>query len=381
MPDIHSAKFAFARTRILVVNEEASSLNALCQTLNEQGYVTSGFTDAMPALAALRGGKFDVLLTVLTSPEIECTGLLQAALKIDSHLAGVVMTGEGTMSSAIEAMRVGSMDRVPTPISVSEMPTVLTQAIAVSQIREADVNFEQIHRALALEPETANKEHAVFGITLSQDLLQPLRSIAGFAELLSQQSRADLPPESQHYLDFIIKKTGHMQQLIADLTHFYELGSQPFAGRPLSASTLVERALEGFLYDPAYANTDVIVGDLPACVGDAELLQELYTNLLANAFKFSGKKAYPKVEIGCEKAASGNVYFVRDNGAGFDETRAGKLFTLFYRLHSANEFPGTGVGLATAENIIARHGGKIWATSIVGEGSTFYFTLGDARPE
>ena len=376
MPDIHSAKFASARTRILVVNEEASSLHALCQTLNEQGYVASGFTDAMPALAALRGGKFDVLLNVLTSPEIECTGLLQAALKIDSHLAGVVMTGDGTVRAAIEAMRVGSMDRVPTPISVSEMPTVFTPAIAVNQIREADVNFEQTQRALALEPETASKEHAVFGITLSQDLWQPLRAIAGFADLLSQQSRADLPPESQHYLDFIIKKTGHMQQLIADLTHFYELGRQPLAVRPLSASTLVERALEGFLYDPAYVNTDVIVGDLPACVGDAELLQELYVNLLANAFKFSGKKAYPKVEIGCEKVASGNVYFVRDNGAGFDEARAGKLFTLFYRLHSPNEFPGTGVGLASAEQIIKRHGGEIWATSAVGEGSTFYFTLG-----
>ena len=360
MAEIQNAKFAVARIRILVVNEEASRLHALCQTLNEQGYVTSGFTDAEPALAALRGSKFDVLLTVLTTPDIEGTGLLQAAT---------------------EAMRVGGVDLVPTPISVSEIPTVLTQAIAINQIRKADLNFEHTHRALASELETANKEHASFGVTISQDLWQPLRSIAGFAALLSQQSRADLPPESQHYLDFIIKKTGHMQRLITDLTHFYETGKQPLAVRPLSASTLVERALEGLLYDPAYANTDVIVDDLPACVGDAGLLQQVYAILLSNAFKFSGKKTYPKVEIGCGKWVSGNVYFVRDNGVGFDETRAGKLFTLFYRLHSANEFPGTGVGLATAENIIARHGGKIWATSIVGEGSTFYFTLGDARPE
>lgn len=381
MPDTQRAKFADSHTSILVVNKEASRLHALCQTLNEQGYVTSGFTDAEPALAALRESKFDVLLSVLTTPEAEGVGLLQAALKIDPQLAGIVMTGVGTVASAVEAMRVGGVDYSSKPLPVSHTRPLSTQPIQANQIRREDQILEQLRRAYAPELETANKEITAFGVTISHDLREPLRAIAGFAGLLSQQSRAELPPESQHYLDFIIKKTAHMQQLITDLLHFYQFGRQPLAVQPLNAAALVERALEDFIYDPANANTDVIVGELPACVGDAILLQQVYANLLSNAFKFSGKKAYPRVEIGCEKAASGNIYFVRDNGAGFDETRAEKLFAVFQRLHSPNEFPGTGVGLATADHIIRRHDGKIWATSAVGEGSTFYFTLGDARPE
>ena len=381
MPDIQRAKFADSHNRVLVVNKEASRLHALCQTLNEQGYVTSGFTDAEPALAALRESKFDVLLSVLTTPEAEGVGLLQAALKIDPHLAGIVMTGAGTVASAVEAMRVGGVDYSSKPLPVRQTLPLLTQVIEANQIRREDQIFEQLRRAYTSELETANKEITTFGVTISHDLREPLRAIAGFAGLLSQQSRAELPPESQHYLDFIIKKTAHMQQLITDLLHFYQFGRQPLVVQPLNAAAMVERALEDFIYDPANANTDVIVGELPACVGDPILLQQVYANLLSNAFKFSGKKAYPRIEIGCIKATSGNIYFVRDNGAGFDETRAGKLFAVFQRLHSPNEFPGTGVGIATADHIIRRHDGKIWATSAVGEGSTFYFTLGDARPE
>ena len=186
-----------------------------------------------------------------------------------------------------------------------------------------------------------------------------------------------MPPESQHYLDFIIKKTGHMQQQIADLLRFYQLGNQPIAVKPLCVSELVQKVLEDFIYDPAYANTKIIVGDLPSCNGDPALLQQAYANLLSNAFKFSIKKGSPQVEIGCERSAGGHIYFVRDNGAGFNVENAGKLFNVFQRFRSQNEFPGTGVGLATVQQIVHRHGGKLGVTSSVGVGSTFSFTLGD----
>ena len=376
MPDIQRTKVTDARTRILVVDEEASHLRALCDTLNEQGYVTAEFGDTKAALAALRGDRFDVLLTVLTTPDIDGIGLLHAALKIDPHLTGIVMTGEGTITSAVEAMRVGSVHHLPKPCGTRAVEPTLTRALADNQLRD-DSLIEQSRRATAVEKETENLALESFGVTISHDLAAPLRTIAGFADLLSQQSRAELPPESQHYLDFIIKKTGHMQQQITDLLHFYQLGSQPLAVKRLSVSALAERALEDFIYDPAYTKTRVIVGDLPSCVGDAALLQQVYANLLSNSFKFSSKNAYPKIEIGCEKAVSGNIYFVRDNGTGFDVKQAGKLFNVFHRLHSQKEFPGTGVGLATVHQIILRHGGKLWASSNVGEGSTFFFTLGD----
>ena len=375
MPNTRRAKITDARTRILVVDEESLHLRALCNKLKEQGYVTKEFGDTNAALAALRGGRFDVLLTVLSKPDIDGVGLMQAAQKINPQLTGIVMTGEGTVTSVIEKIRVGSVPS-PKPCGTSAIEPILGDVIAVNENRKPSL-IEQSRDAYSVEQETANKALEVLGVTISHDLAAPLRTIAGFADLLSQQSRAELPPESQHYLDFIIKKTGHMQQQIADLLRFYQLGNQPIAVKHLSVSALVERALEDFIYDPAYTNTKIIVRDLPSCNGDPALLQQVYANLLSNAFKFSSKKGSPQVEIGCEKSAGRHIYFVRDNGAGFNVENAGKLFNVFQRFHSQNEFPGTGVGLATVHQIVQRHGGKLWVTSSVGVGSTFSFTLGD----
>ena len=375
MPNTQRAKITDARTRILVVDEESLHLRALCNKLKEQGYVTKEFGDTNAALAALRGGRFDVLLTVLSKPDIDGVGLMQAAQKINPQLTGIVMTGEGTVTSVIEKIRLGSVPPAKS-CGTSAIEPILGDVIAIDQNRKSSL-IEQSRDAYSVEQKTANKALEVLGVTISHDLAAPLRTIAGFADLLSQQSRAELPPESQHYLDFIIKKTSHMQQQIADLLHFYQLGNQPIAVKHLSVSALVERALEDFIYDPAYTNTKIIVGDLPSCNGDPALLQQVYANLLSNAFKFSSKKGSPQVEIGCEKSAGRHIYFVRDNGAGFNVDNAGKLFNVFQRFHSQNEFPGTGVGLATAHQIVQRHGGKLWVTSSVGEGSTFSFTLGD----
>ena len=375
MPNTQRAKITDARTRILVVDEESLHLRALCNKLKEQGYVTKEFGDTNAALAALRGDRFDVLLTVLSKPDIDGVGLMQAAQKINPQLTGIVMTGEGTVTSVIEKIRLGSAPPAKS-CGTSAIEPILGDVIAIDQNRKSSL-IEQSRDAYSVEQKTANKTLEVLGVTISHDLAAPLRTIAGFADLLSQQSRAELPPESQHYLDFIIKKTGHMQQQIADLLHFYQLGNQPIAVKHLSVSALVERALEDFIYDPAYTNTKITVGDLPSCNGDPTLLQQVYANLLSNAFKFSSKKGSPQVEIGCEKSSGRQIYFVRDNGAGFNVDNAGKLFNVFQRFHSQNEFPGTGVGLATAHQIVQRHGGKLWVTSSVGVGSTFSFTLGD----
>ena len=376
MPNTQRVKVTDARTRILIVDEESLHLRALCDKLKEQGYVTKEFGDTNAALAALRGGRFDVLLTVLSKPDIDGVGLMRAAQKINPQLTGIVMTGEGTVTSVIEKIRLGSVRPRPKSYGNSAIEPTLRDVITVDQKRKPYL-AEQSRDVYSVEQKTANEALEVLGVTISHELAAPLRTIAGFAKLLSQQSRAELPPESQHYLDFIIKKTGHMQQQIADLLHFYQLGNQPIAVKPLNVSELVQRVLEDFIYDPAYTNTKVIVGDLPSCNGDPALLQQAYANLLSNAFKFSIKKGSPQVEIGCEKSAGRNIYFVRDNGAGFNVENAGKLFNVFQRFHSQNEFPGTGVGLATVQQIVQRHGGKLGVTSSVGVGSTFSFTLGD----
>ena len=164
-----------------------------------------------------------------------------------------------------------------------------------------------------------------------------------------------------------------MGRLIDDLLALSRLGRQAPKKQPVDPAALVREVLAA---RPAGREVTVVVGDLPPCQADAGLLRQVFANLLDNAIKFTRRRAQARIEVGCEWQAGVPVYFVRDNGAGFDMRNAGRLFGVFQRLHTADEYEGTGVGLATVQRIIHRHGGRIWAEAAPDQGATFYFTLG-----
>ena len=237
--------------------------------------------------------------------------------------------------------------------------------------------------------EDTNRELKAFSYSVSHDLRAPLRGIHGFCQILVEDYGDSLPREAQRYLGVVQESSVKMGLLIDNLLDFARLGQAPLRRRRVCLSELVRASFQECLSSSAGAGAgteqgtepprkaELEVGALPECQADPALLKQAVFNLISNAVKFSRDVERPVVEVGCTEDETGTpVYFVRDNGVGFDPRYADKLFGVFQRLHRDEEFEGTGVGLALAQRVIHRHHGRIWAESEPGKGATFYFTLG-----
>jgi signal transduction histidine kinase len=361
--------------RILIVDDEAAQMNALCDTLKDHGYETVGFTACQTALEALRESRFDLLLADLMMPEMDGLALLRAALQQDDNLAGIIMTGEGTIANAVEAMKAGALDYILKPFKLSVILPVLSRALAIRRLRMENAALEQCVRERTSELLAANNDVEAFSYSVSHDLRAPLRAINGFAQMLKDDYSAQMPADAQRLLTVVTESARRMDRLIEDLLRFFRLGAQPLSRQSVNISALVHEALAELRKEQADRQVEVRVFDLPDAFGDPALLKQVFVNLLSNAFKFTRKKEQPEVEVGCRRQGDEQVYFVRDNGAGFNPQDAERLFGVFQRLHSDEEFEGTGVGLSLAQRIIERHGGRIWAEAELDKSATFYFTL------
>ena len=223
--------------------------------------------------------------------------------------------------------------------------------------------------------EAASQELEDFSYAVSHDLRAPLRAINGFAGIVLEQFGRQLPEEGRQYLERIRNNGRRMSQLIDDLLRFTQLGRQPLSRQRVDMTHLVQEVLGEILPGGGGRSIETRTGELPACLGDPALLKQVWINLLSNGVKFTRGRSPAVIEIGSERNHGQCVFFVRDNGVGFDMRYARKLFTVFQRLHREDEFEGTGVGLAIVQRVIRRHGGRVWAASEPGRGATFYFTL------
>jgi signal transduction histidine kinase len=546
-----------APARLLIVDDEAAQLTALCDILGREGYVTRGFAGGREALAALREEPFDALLTDLMMPQLDGVTLLRACHEIDPDLACIVMTGHGTVATAVEALKVGALDYVMKPFNVTHIIAVLTRALGtrrlrleniqlretvsiyelaraitqgpaheeivartvaaavaltdaaaayllvppsgaaaagdgtlhlagaaaaagaagahasslaalaptslntrtltdwlarvsaelealpvggradaafdhpfdpsitaalpivtsrsffgilgftsrrprrrisvgqlkaldvlsrtaatafsaaelVGQLRATNESLEQRVEERTRELELANRDLESFSYSVSHDLRQPLGVIAGFCEIFRSQFSGTVPEEGQRMLDQIWSGTARMSKLISDLLDFARMSRGPLERVRVPMRELVLKVVGQLEAPLSDRPLDVQVADLPDCFGDPALLEQVLINLLSNAFKFTAGRGAARIEMGTVRQGTETVYFVRDNGVGFDMRHAGKLFGVFQRLHSSEEFEGTGIGLSIAHRIVTRHGGRIWVDSRLGAGTTFYFTV------
>jgi len=242
-----------------------------------------------------------------------------------------------------------------------------------AEIYGSSRKVQEINRQL----EAANKELEAFSYSVSHDLRAPLRAIDGFSLAVAEDYGALLPEEGRRYLQVIREGAQRMGALIDDLLAFSRLSRRPLKVAPIEMKKLVNDVLEELLPRDEDRVVEICHGDLPAASGDVALLRQVWLNLLSNALKYTRRRNPAIIEIGSALKDKEIVYFVRDNGTGFDMRYVEKLFGVFQRLHRAEDYEGTGVGLAIVQRVVHRHGGRVWANGKEDHGATFYFTLGD----
>jgi signal transduction histidine kinase len=359
--------FATHHPSLILLADDNADMRDYVKRLLSQHYEVLAVADGAAALRGVYERLPDLVLTDVMMPEMDGFELLRE-LRNDMRTREVpviMLSARAGEESAVEGLEAGADDYLVKPFSAREL---------LARVR-THLEMAKLRRRWTLELEAANQELEAFSYSVSHDLRAPLRAVSGFANLLSRKHSPQMTAEAQRLLSHITAGARQMEQLIEDLLRFARLARQPLLKQPVSISAVIHEVLEGLHKSQGERNIKVSVSDLPDCVGDRALLKQVFENLLSNAFKFTSRKEEALIEIGCQQQESENLYFVRDNGEGFDMRYADKLFGVFQRFHRAEDFEGTGVGLSIVHRIVQRHGGLIRAEAEVGKGAAFYFTL------
>lgn len=258
---------------------------------------------------------------------------------------------------------------------VGAVKDITARKQAEQEIRKLNVELEQRVRERTAQLETTNKELEAFSYSVSHDLRAPLRGIDGWSQALFEDYHEKLDEQGKQYIDRVRSETQRMGHLIDDMLQLSRLTRAEINREEVDLSALAQVIVERLKQEEPHRRVEVNIhaGMIADC--DSNLLEAVLSNLLENAFKFTSKREDARIEFGQTELEGQRVFFVRDNGAGFDMAYAQKLFGAFQRMHKASEFPGTGVGLATVQRIIHRHGGRVWSEAEPGRGAVFYFTL------
>jgi PAS domain S-box-containing protein len=258
--------------------------------------------------------------------------------------------------------------------------------LLISKDISAEVRLTEDLKDRTSQLEAANKELEAFSYSVSHDLRAPLRAIDGFSRILLEDYAAPLPDEAKGFLKLVRDNARQMGQLVDDLLAFSRLGRRALTKHTVNPGKMVRQCLAEMEKEQEDRQMEILIGEMPSCQADPILLKQVWTNLLSNALKYTRKRKEVHIAIGCRIEPRGDasfpggpttetVFFVKDNGAGFDMKYANKLFGVFQRLHRAADYDGTGVGLAIVQRIINRHGGRVWGEAQLNQGALFSFTL------
>jgi two-component system, sensor histidine kinase and response regulator len=364
---------------LIIVDDEVAHMRALCDTLGFEGYQVRGFDSPGDALQALSENQCDLLLTDLMMPEMDGIELFRAARSVDPDIAGVIMTGHGTIDTAVEALQIGALDYVLKPFRLNVILPVIARALEIRNLRIENAALQRREREQALELAAAYRDLESFSYSISHDLRSPLRAIRGMTDIYLEEAGDTVTPSGRARLAQVVRGAERMDQMIEDLLRFCRLSRTAPNRHRIDLNAVARRVVNELQAADPQRHIDVRIDPLPDCQGDPGLIEQVMTNLLSNAFKFTKDRSDARVEIGTYREQDEQVYFVRDNGAGFNMQYADKLFGVFQRLHSQDQFPGTGVGLSIVKRILERHGGRIWADGAPGRGATFLFVVGQER--
>lgn len=366
---------AITPARVLVVDDNPDLRGYVAKLLASTCHVVAA-ADGMEALEAIRAEPPDIVLSDVMMPRLDGFGLVRE-LRADARTSSIpviLLSARAGEESAVQGLDAGSDDYLVKPFSARELLARVRTHVALSRARrEWTAELERTNRRL----EAVNGELEAFSYSVSHDLRAPLRHVIGFAQLLEEHAREALDEQGRGYLDTITKSSNRMARLIEDLLAFSRLGHGELAVRRVDLNALVREVRAQVMEHEAATGrvVDWQIGDLGHVKADPALLRQVFINLLSNALKYSASRERTQIQVATATGNDGAVVFVRDNGVGFDMAYKGRLFGVFQRLHRADEYAGTGIGLANVKRIIHRHGGRVWAESELGQGATFYFSL------
>jgi signal transduction histidine kinase len=382
-----------APARILILDDEALHLKALCETLRAKNFLTSGFTSPREALAVLRSQSFDLLLTDLIMPEMDGIAFLRAAQEIEPNTVGIVMTGQGTIDSAVEAMKAGALDYILKPFRLSAILPVLARALAVrrlrmenEQLRDSLAMSELRRKNLELEEQSRRMQEASrmkneFLAAMSHELRTPLNGIIGFSEFLLEGKPGRLNAKQKEYLGDVLRGGQHLLQLINNILDLSkaEAGKMQLHPEPLSLRRVIDEVCA--VLRPMAAKKNIALAcavdrSLDEVTLDPQKLKQVLYNLLSNAVKFTDDGGH--VGVLAKPAERGWFELqVRDTGIGIRREDLGKLFVSFQQIDSGAVRcrEGTGLGLALTRKLVELHGGTLKVSSQFGRGSTFTAVL------
>jgi signal transduction histidine kinase len=356
--------------RILLADDNAD-LRAYVTGLLAPYYLVEAAPDGEAALRLARERPPDLVLSDVIMPRLDGFGLLRE-LRSDARtrtIPVILLSARAGEESAVEGLETGADDYLVKPFSTREL---------LARVR-THLELARVRRECANGLEQANKELEAFSYSVSHDLRAPLRAIDGFSKILLEDYGERLDGRAHQYLQRVRAGTQRMAALIDDLLNLSRISRAQLRQEPIDMTQLARNIVAELRRRDPSRNVAVEIADELSAHGDARLASIVLENLLGNAWKFTAKRPDAEIAFGGEKKGNETVFVLRDNGAGFDMAYAGKLFAPFQRLHSASEFEGTGIGLATVHRIVSRHGGHIWAEAAIDQGATFFFTFGTSE--
>jgi two-component system NtrC family sensor kinase len=403
-PAAYSAPSLLSPKKILAVDDSETYLQAVASQLREEGYRVVLGRSGAEALELLEVETVDCILLDRIMPGLsgeETCRLIRATPKL-RDIPLIILTARDDRAAMIEGINAGADDYIPKASDWDVLKArlraqlrrkqfedenrrireeLLRNELAAAEARAAH-DLAETRAALLADLEkknaelaAANAELEAFSYSVSHDLRAPLRAVDGFSVALVEDFGDRLEGQAREYVDEIRAATRRMGELIDDLLELSRLTRAHMARTEVDLTVLAHGVISRLRAADPNRNVDVVIADGLIAKGDARLLRVALENLLGNAWKFTSKREAGRIEVGSVPVEDGRAFFVRDNGAGFDPDYAGKMFGAFQRLHSSQDFEGTGIGLAIVHRIVRRHGGRIWAEGAVDRGATFFFTL------